>query len=61
MVQKGMLLANILKMPLPGQITSCGRHKITFATMHVTDGDFRFCDGPGMLICKTAKPSINST
>ena len=31
------------------------------ATVHFTDEDVSFYDGPGMLICKTAKPCINST
>ena len=31
------------------------------ATVHITDDDVSFCDGPGMLIRKTAKPCINST
>ena len=26
--------------------------------MHVTDNDVNVCDGPGMLICKTAKLCI---
>ena len=45
-----MLLANILKMPLPGQmIMSFLCHEVMFASVHVTD-DVRFCDGLGMLI-----------
>ena len=31
------------------------------ATVHFTDDDVSFYDGPGMLIRKTAKPCINST
>ena len=31
------------------------------ATVHVTDDNVSFYDGPGMLIRKTAKPCINST
>ena len=27
---------------------------LTFATVHITDDDVRFCDSPGMLICTTA-------
>ena len=51
----------ILWRPLPGQtIASFWRHDITFVTVHVTDDDVRFCDGPGMLIFKTTKPCINS-
>ena len=62
MAQKSMLPANVLKMPLPGQrLMSSWRHKITFSTVCVTDDDVSFCDGLGMLICKTAKPYINST
>ena len=34
---------------------------ISRGTMHVTDDDVSFCDGPGMLIRKNAKPYINST
>ena len=30
------------------------------ATVHFTDDDVSFYDDPGMLICKTAKPCINS-
>ena len=33
----------------------------TQLTVHVTDDDVRFCDSPGMLIRKTAKPCINNT
>ena len=31
------------------------------ATVHVTDDDVSFCDGPGMIILKTAMLCINST
>ena len=31
------------------------------ATVHFTDDDVSFYDGPGMLIRKTAKPCINCT
>ena len=31
------------------------------AIVHFNHGDVSFYDGPGMLIRKTAKPSINST
>ena len=31
------------------------------ATVHFTDDDVSFYDGPGMLIPKTTKPCINST
>ena len=49
---KTMLPANVLKMPFPRQIiTSFWCHKIMFATGY----DIRFCDGPEMLISKTAK------
>ena len=61
MAQKDTLPANVLKTQIPGQmITSFWRHKITFATVHITDDDVRFWDSPGMLIHKTAKPCINS-
>ena len=60
LAQKGMLPANILKMPLLGQrLRSYWHHEITFATVHITD-DVSFCDDPGILIHKTAKPCINS-
>ena len=50
------LPGNFLKTPLPGQIiTSIWRHEITFATVHITDDDVKFCDGPGIFIHKTAK------
>ena len=38
------------------QMTSLGSHKIMFATVHVTDDDVRFCDGPGMHMRKTTNP-----
>ena len=63
MARKATLPANVLKSPLPGQIlTSCWRHEITFAAVHVhvTDDNVSFCDGPRMRIRKTAKPCINS-
>ena len=31
------------------------------ATVHFTDDDVSFYDGPGMHFCKTTKPCINST
>ena len=58
MARNGMLPANVFKPPLPGQrLTSCWRHEITFATMHVTctDDDVSFCNGPGMLTRKITK------
>ena len=62
MARKGTYRVNVLNTPLPGQnITSCWRREITFATVHVTDDDVSFCDGPGMPIHKTEKPCINST
>ena len=62
MVWKGTLPANILKIPLPGQmITSFWRHEITLASVHFTDDSIKFCDGLRMIIHKTAKPCINST
>ena len=60
--ENGTFAACVLKMPLPGQIpTSCWRHVFTFATMHVTDSDVTFCDGPGMVTIKAAKQVYNST
>ena len=60
-VQKGTLPANILKTPLPGQrLTSSWRHKITFTSVHGTDGNVNFCDCPRMLVRKTPKPCITS-
>ena len=57
MARKGTLPVSVLKTPLPGQmITHFWRHEITFATVHVTDDDVRFCDDPGMLIY--VKPQI---
>ena len=51
------LHANVLKTQLSWQIlTSSWRHEITIASVHVTDDDVSFCDGPIMLIRKTAKP-----
>ena len=62
MAWKGTVPGYNLKTPLPGQmITPVWRHKITFATVHVTDEGVRFCDGPVMLVCKTTKPCVNST
>ena len=62
MARKATLPGNILKMLLPGQMIALfWRHEITFATVHVTYDDIRLCDGPGMLIRKTAKQCINST
>ena len=59
---KCTLPVKVLKTLLPGRrLTSSWRHGITFATMHITDDDVSFCDGPGMLIRKTVKPYINST
>ena len=49
-----MLPTNVLKMPLPGQ------RLMFFATVHFTDDDVSFYDGPGMRIRKTAKPCISS-
>ena len=37
------------------------RHVFTFATVHVTDADVTFWDGPGMLTVKAAKQVYNST
>ena len=35
------------------------RHVFTFATVHVTDADVTFWDGPGMLTVKAAKQVYN--
>ena len=57
----GTFTACVLKMPIPGQIpTSCGRHFLTFATVHATDADVIFYDGPGMHTVKAAKQAYNS-
>ena len=50
MVRNVMLSVYILKTPLPGQMM----HEITFATVHATDADVRFCEGSKMLVSKTA-------
>ena len=51
LARKCTLSANVLKTPFPGQrLTSCLRHKITFAIVRVTDDVFSFCDCSGMLI-----------
>ena len=43
MARKSPFPANVLQMPLPGQmITSFWRHEIKLATVHVTDNDVRF-------------------
>ena len=55
MTWKSMLPANVLKTPLPGQRLN------VISTVHITHDDVSFYEGPGMLICKTAKPCINST
>ena len=58
----GTFTACVLKTPLPGQIpTSCWRHVFTFATVHTTDADVTFNDGPGMHTVKAAKQVYNST
>ena len=59
---KSPLPARGLKKPLPHGKEQ--RHldvTILRASVHVTDDDVSFCDSPGMLIRKTAKPYINST
>ena len=62
MPRKSMLHANVFKAPFPGQmLTSFWYHRFTFATLHITDDDVKFCDGRAMLISKTTKPCINST
>ena len=58
----GTFTACVLKTPLPGQIpTSCWRHVFTFSTVHATDADVTFYDGPGMNTVKAAKQVYNST
>ena len=58
----GTFTACVLKTPLPGQIpTSCWRHDFTFATVHATDADVTFYDGPGMHTVKAAKQVYNCT
>ena len=58
----GTFTACVLKTPFPGQIpTSCWRHVFTFATVHATDADVTFYDGPGMHTFKAAKQVYNST
>ena len=37
------------------------RHVFTFATVHATDADVTFYDGPGMRTVKAAKQVYNST
>ena len=60
--RNGTFTACVLKTPLPGQIpTSCWRHVFMFATMHATDADITFYDGPGMHTVKAAKQVYNST
>ena len=45
--RKGTLHVNVLNMPLPGQrLTSSWRHKIMFASVHVTDNDVSFLGRP---------------
>ena len=41
--------------------TSCWRHVFTFATVHATDADVTFYDGPGMHTIKATKQVYNST
>ena len=58
----GTFTACVLKTPLPGQIpTLCWCHvQFTFATMHTTDADVTFYDGPGMHTVKAAKQVYSS-
>ena len=50
---------NILRTQLPGQmITSFWHQEIAFATVNISDDDFRFCDSTAML--QMAKLCINS-
>ena len=58
----GMFTSCVLKTPFPGQIQmSCWRHVFTFSTVHATDADVTFYDGPGMHTVKAAKQVYNST
>ena len=58
----GTFTACVLKTPFPGQIpTSCWRHGFMFATLHATDSDVTFYDGPQMHTVKAAKQVYNST
>ena len=41
-------------------LASLWRHEITFANVHDSNDDARFCDGPRMLICEATKPCIKS-
>ena len=57
-----MFTACVLKTPFPVRIpTSCWRHVFTFATVHATDADVTFYDGPGMHTIKATKQVYNST
>ena len=48
---KGMLPANVLKNAASRANENVTlMSEIVFATVHVTDDDIRFCDGPRMLI-----------
>ena len=49
-----MLPANVLKKPLPGQRLN------VIATVHVTDDDVSFYDGPGILIRKTRSRALTA-
>ena len=64
LARKGTSLpANVLQTSPTGQsLRSCGRYEITFATVHVTDDEVSFSDGPGMLVCtcKTAKRALTA-
>ena len=58
----GTFTACVLKKLLPGQIpTSWWRCVFTFATVHATDADVTFYDGPDMHTVKAAKQVYNST
>ena len=60
--EKGTFTACVLITPLSGlKKRHVWRHGFTFATLHVSDSDVRFCDVPGMRIKKTTKQVYNST
>ena len=55
---KSIIQANSLKMLLPGQmITSFWCHEITFAAVHITDDDIRFCNSPRMFVIEVKPQS----
>ena len=53
--QKGTLTACVLITLLPGHIYIQRYVGFRLTTVHVSDSDVRFCDGPGMGVKKTTK------